>query len=346
MSRRRSRRGRGGPGPGGTGQRPPTPPAPEEEKPEDPRAKQLSLWCLNKTSGEVVWKRSLGGGNHQERKQNMSSPSPVTDGNHVWVMTGTGILKAFDFQGNEKWSRNIPADYGDFGLNWGYASSPLLHENKLYVQVLHGMKTDDPSYVLGINKETGETLWKVERPTDAVMESPDSYTTPALLQYDGKTEIVITGGDYVTGHDPKTGEELWRAGGLNPEKRRNYRIVASPVVEGDLIIVPTRQNPLQAFSGRRAGRYHGVSSAVVFSRWARRTHSGDRWALLVRPGGPRSHAQLRAEDRKDRVGSGASAARDLFRFSSDGGRKDLCDQRRRGDYGYRSRSRVQDSGRE
>ena len=42
----------------------------------------------------------------------MSSPSPVTDGEHVWIMTGTGILKSFDFEGNERWSRDIPADYG------------------------------------------------------------------------------------------------------------------------------------------------------------------------------------------------------------------------------------------
>ena len=106
------------------------------------------------------------------RKQNMSSPSPVTDGRHVWVMTGTGVLKAFAFDGREVWARDIPKDYGAFGLNWGYASSPLLHEDALYVQVLHGMKTDDPSYVLRIDKTTGKTVWKVERPTDAQRESP------------------------------------------------------------------------------------------------------------------------------------------------------------------------------
>ena len=77
-------------------------------------------------------------------------------------MTGTGILKAFDFAGKELWSRDIQKDYGRFGLNWGYASSPLLHEGALYVQVLHGMKTDDPSYVLRIDKATGKTVWKVE----------------------------------------------------------------------------------------------------------------------------------------------------------------------------------------
>ena len=103
-----------------------------------------------------------------ERKQNMSSPSPVTDGQHVWVMTGLGFFKAFDFDGKEIWARDLQADYGKFGLNWGYASSPLLRADGLYVQVLHGMKTDDPSYVLKIDKMTGKTLWRVERPSPAV----------------------------------------------------------------------------------------------------------------------------------------------------------------------------------
>ncbi|MEK7076766.1 MAG: glycosyltransferase family 2 protein, partial [Patescibacteria group bacterium] len=63
---------------------------------------------------------------------------------------GLGVLKAFDFGGKEIWARNIQADYGKFGLNWGYASSPLLKGDALYVPVLHGMKTDDPSYILRI----------------------------------------------------------------------------------------------------------------------------------------------------------------------------------------------------
>ena len=126
---------------------------------------------------------SVGGGSHErrsrsgsgisataitgERKQNMSTPSPVTDGTSVWVMTGTGILKAFDFAGKELWTRDIQKDYGRFGLNWGYGSSPLLYGDSLFVQVLHGMKTDDPSYVLRISKANGRTIWRQERPTSA-----------------------------------------------------------------------------------------------------------------------------------------------------------------------------------
>src|SRR5689334_5850020 len=155
----------------------------------------LFLWCLNKTNGQVLWKKPLGGGNVKMRKQNMSSPSPVTDGKNVFVMTGTGILKGFDFNGKELWARDIQKDYGPFGLNWGYASSPLLLDDSLIIQVLHGMKTDAPSYLLKIDKNTGKTLWRVERSTDAVREAPDSYTTPGLLRYGKNTEIVITGGN-------------------------------------------------------------------------------------------------------------------------------------------------------
>jgi outer membrane protein assembly factor BamB len=223
----------------------------------------LALWCIAKNNGEVVWKQPLGAGNVKLRKHNMSSPSPVTDGRAVYVMTGTGILKAFDFAGKELWTRDIQKDYGAFGLNWGYASSPLLFEDSLYVQVLHGMKTDDPSYVMRIDKKTGKTLWKVDRPTSAIRESPDSYTTPGLLRYGKTIEIVITGGDCVTGHDPANGKELWRANGLNPENNPFYRIVASPIIYNDIIYAPTRVKPLLAF--RAGGRGDITTSHLLWS---------------------------------------------------------------------------------
>jgi outer membrane protein assembly factor BamB len=218
----------------------------------------LAVWCVDRKPGTVLWKKPLGGGNVAKRKHNMSSPSPVTDGKTVYVMTGTGVLKAFDFEGRELWSRDIQKDYGPFGLNWGYASSPLLFEGTLYVQVLHGMNTDDPSYLLGIDPATGKTRWRVERPTAAIRESPDSYTTPAVVRAARSTEIVVTGGDVVTGHDPATGKELWRAAGLNPDKDPYYRIVASPVVTGDIVIAPSRVRPLLAV---RAGGRGDVSQS-------------------------------------------------------------------------------------
>ncbi len=223
----------------------------------------LALWAVDRTNGTVRWKRPLGDGNRRMMKQQMSSPSPVTDGRTVWVITGTGVLKAFDFAGKEMWSRDIQADYGRFGLQWGYASSPLLFEDSLYVQVLHGMHTDDPSYVLRIDKASGKTIWRVLRPTAARFESPDAYTTPALLRNGNSTEIVITGGDVVTGHEPATGKELWRADGLNPTNNGSFRVVASPVVHGDLLFAPSRERPLLAL--KPGGRGDVTASHVLWS---------------------------------------------------------------------------------
>ena len=210
----------------------------------------LYLWCVDKTNGSVSWKKLITGGNYKINKQNMSSPSPVTDGGNVFVMTGVGVLKSFDFSGAEQWVRDIQKDYGKFGLNWGYANSPLLYQDSLYIQVTHGMKTRDPSYILRIDKKTGKTLWRVERPVQAIRESPDSYSTPQLLKYPDRAEIVVLGGDCVTGHDPETGKEIWRGNGLNPTNDPNFRTIASVVTFADIIYAPTRERPLIAF---RAG---------------------------------------------------------------------------------------------
>ena len=223
----------------------------------------LQVWALDRTKGDVLWKKPMGGGNIKLRKQNMSSPSPVTDGRSVYALTGTGILKGFDFNGNELWSRDLQKEYGPFGLNWGYASSPLLYGDHLYVQVLHGMKTDDPSYVMSVSKKDGKTVWKIERPTDAIQESPDAYTTPALLRVGKGAEIVVSGGDYVTGHDPATGKELWRVGGMNPQKQPFYRTVTSPVVYGDVVYAAARERPVVAIRG--GGRGDVTKSHVLFS---------------------------------------------------------------------------------
>jgi len=119
---------------------------------------RIELWSVNRRTGAVQWKGPLGGGNRPVRKANMSTPSPVTDGQSIWVLTSTGLLRRFDFEGKELWMRDISKDHGTFGLQWGYGSSPVLHEDSIFVQVLHGFFTDDPSYLVRVDKASGRTL--------------------------------------------------------------------------------------------------------------------------------------------------------------------------------------------
>lgn len=218
-----------------------------------PGGQEILLLCLARSTGREVWRRQYDQGNQIQIKHNSSSPTPVTDGKLVWVASGNGMIACFDFDGNSKWNFDLQKKYGKIGTNFGYGSSPLLLDGKLIAQVLHGMKTDDPSYVLALNSTNGEVVWRVERPTDAPRETPDAYTTPTVVEVGGRKQIVVSGGAYITGHDPATGTELWRSGGLNPKNSGAYRVISSPLVRDGMIFAPTRETPLLALRAGGAG---------------------------------------------------------------------------------------------
>ena len=180
------------------------------------------------------------------------------------------------------------------------------------------MHTDDPSYLLRIDKASGKTVWRVLRPTRARFESPDAYTTPALLRNGNATEIVITGGDVVTGHDPATGQELWRADGLNPDNDGSYRIVASPVVHGDLLFAPSRERPLLALKPGGRGDVTKLARAVVVQQRARCADARDRWDVSVFDQRPRDSVLPGREDRKVSLRPAAPSQRDLQRLGRPG----------------------------
>ena len=230
--------------------------SPSKPTNEDERATggpSLLLLAIAKEDGRILWERELDTGNKVVAKQNFSSPTPVTDGRLVWAVTGTGAVVAVTMDGEVVWKRNLVEMYGKFGQQFGYASSPLVYDGKLIVQVLHGFFTDEPSYVMAFDSATGEFAWRIERPTEAVLESPDSYGTPTLLRYPDKVEIIVSGGDYVTAHDPATGAEVWRAAGINPKNIDRNRIIVSPVAVDGMVYACSRKAPFLAFRGGGTG---------------------------------------------------------------------------------------------
>ncbi len=226
--------------------------------------KSLLLLCLSKPDGKVLWERELDTGNELNSKQNASSPSPVTDGTHVWAMTGTGAVAGLTMDGEILWKHNLQTDYDAFGLNFGYGASPMLYDGKIFIEVLRGMTTKEASYVVSFDGKTGNVLWRTERPTEAVLESRDAYTTPVLLRHEGKTQIIVSGGDYVTAYDPETGQEVWRAGGLNPRHTEKNRIIVSPVAVDGLVYATSSRRPMLAV---RAGGAGDVTATHVAWTW-------------------------------------------------------------------------------
>ncbi|MDO8543586.1 MAG: PQQ-binding-like beta-propeller repeat protein [Opitutaceae bacterium] len=242
-------------------------PGPRGPAVSGPGGQEILLLCLSRETGKELWRRQYDQGNQIQMKHNTSSPTPVSDGTNVWVVSGNGVIACFDFAGNEKWKFDLVKKFGKIGTNFGYGSSPLLLDGKLIVQVLHGMKTDEPSYIFALDAAKGGLRWRVERPTDAERETPDAYTTPSVLLTGGQKQVVISGGGYVTGHDPQTGAELWRGGGLNPRNEGNYRVISSAVVHDGMVYVPSRQAPLLAF---KAGGKGDVTQSHLAWSWTAR----------------------------------------------------------------------------
>jgi outer membrane protein assembly factor BamB len=222
----------------------------------DSTAKTCMALAFERKSGKELWRVKVADGMGQDRMSTFSNPSPVADGKRVWFFYGNGDLVCFDFAGKEIWRRNIQKDYGQFAFQWTFGASPLLYDGRLYVQVLqrdvpvNGRgRTDGPSesYLLALNPETGKELWRALRPSEARQESLEAYSTPMPYTHQGRTELLITGGDCISGHDPKTGKELWRWGTWNPTRITHWRLVPSAAAgEGVALVCGPKNSPVYA----------------------------------------------------------------------------------------------------
>lgn len=207
-----------------------------------PELKKLYSICIDRDTGEVLWRKVLSEARGRIPRNTMASCSPVADEENVYFVFGTGLVIALDHAGNEIWSRNI-SEFGPIALQFGYSSSPLLYKGRLYLPILRGQwrsetpykeYTDRDSYLLCLNAKTGDVVYRVHRTNDAVGESHDSYTSAVLYEAGDRPTIVLQGGDCTTGHDAETGEELWRFTD-NPRKQPHWRLIPTPVVAEEMI---------------------------------------------------------------------------------------------------------------
>ncbi|HEY3864134.1 MAG TPA: PQQ-binding-like beta-propeller repeat protein [Verrucomicrobiae bacterium] len=223
----------------------------------------LLLMCLDRQTGKTRWQQQASTGNRAKGRNNLASPSPITDGQTVWTTFGTGDIAAYDFSGKPLWERHLTEEYGRFVINWLYGCTPLLYKDRLYVEVLRRGPAE--SFVLCLNPATGSNIWRHVRPTDALAETQEAYSTPMPCECDGKTQIVVVGGGYVTGEDAATGDELWRGGGLvNLNERSASRLVPSPLVADGLIFVcGPKRYPFLTF--RQCGSGDITTSGLAWS---------------------------------------------------------------------------------
>ncbi len=243
----------------------------------------LALIAMDRRSGKELWRQEVGIGNKEKGRNNMAAPSPVTDGERVISLFGTGDLAAFGMDGKPLWKRSLGKDFGRFSVMWIYGSSPLLYQGRLYIQVLQRspMPADYPlydgkpereSFLLCVDPSNGKDLWREVRKTDSTLESQESYATPIPFQGKDGTQLLIVGGDHVSGHALADGKEIWRA--RLYEKRDDwYRIVTSAVTHQGLIYASgPKGQPVVAF--REGGKGNVTDTAVAW----RFTESPTDWS--------------------------------------------------------------------
>jgi outer membrane protein assembly factor BamB len=235
---------------------------------DDRSPQRWTLYAVDKKSGKILWERVAHEGppvDTRHMKSTYASATPATDGRLVIAWFGSQGVYAYDVDGNFRWKVDLGrVNLGAYDiptLEWGPASSPILWNGLVILQV----DTQADSFVIALNADTGETVWKTDR------DELPSWATPTVAMTGTGAELVTNASKFVRGYDPRTGKELWRLGGSS-------KITApTPIFADDLFIVASGRAPERPIFAIKPGSRgdltlkNGVTSSaeVVWSRTGR-----------------------------------------------------------------------------
>jgi outer membrane protein assembly factor BamB len=225
-----------------------------------PAGNLRTLLCLNRADGQLLWETSVTSTEKEPTHPTnpYCSASPVTDGERVIVSYASDGLFCYDFAGKELWRRT---DLGRQIHIWGNGSSPVLYEDLCFLNFGPGETT----YLLAVDKKNGRTIWKQDEATgyqhpkegEQAQQGKTyigSWTTPVLMEVEGRNQLLMSWPKRLVAHDPKSGRELWTCSGLNP-------LVYTSPIYGDGIVVA-----LGGFNGMAMAMRAGGSGDVTESR--------------------------------------------------------------------------------
>lgn len=163
------------------------------------------LYCLDRTSGNIEWEKTAYSGVpkvKRHRKSSHATCTPTTDGTHVIAFFGSQGLYCYDMDGALKWKKDLGVlDAGFFAVpeaQWGFGSSPIIHNQRVIVLC----DVNNQSFIASFDVETGNEEWRTLR------DEVPTWGTPTVVEYAGKTQVIVNGYKHIGGYDLETGESI------------------------------------------------------------------------------------------------------------------------------------------
>lgn len=235
---------------------------------QDRSPQKWTIYAVDKRTGKIVWERVAHEGTPLEKrhmKSTYASSTPATDGRIVVAWFGSQGVFAYDVNGRFLWKVDIGRiNLGAYDIptyEWGPASSPIIWNNLVILQC----DTQDDSFLLALDADTGKQVWKTER------DELPSWGTPTVAMTSAGPELVTNASNYVRGYDPRNGKELWKLG-------RSSKITApTPLFADDKFVIASGRAPERPIFVVKAGARGDLtlpagqtaSEAVVWSRTGR-----------------------------------------------------------------------------
>jgi len=185
--------------------------------------KSRKLLCIDRKKGREIWRTDVLKSPFERvhRLNSRSSSTPCSDGKRIYVsfLDATHMyVAAYDLDGKKLWEVRP----GVFSSIHGYCSSPILWKDTVIINGDH----DGPGYLVALDKKTGKTIWKIDRPNNT-----RSYCTPIIREIDGRNQLILSGSLCVASYDPDNGKLHWISDGPTEQ------YVASMVYNGNLLFM-------------------------------------------------------------------------------------------------------------
>lgn len=159
--------------------------------------------------------------------------SPVTDGKGLFVYFKSGMFAAVEMDGAIRWQTNLIDRFGEDERFWDHGTSPVLTDQHVVMARMHA----GDSWLAAFDKVTGELAWKVDRNYEVPKECDQCYTTPLVIEHQGRKAILVWGAEHLTIHDVADGQVVWSCGNFNPEKNKLWPAIAMPVVVNNVAVI-------------------------------------------------------------------------------------------------------------